>query len=326
MSDEMKVIPLSQIRENPAALRKVDKERPEYLELVESIKQRGVIQAITVRQMRDSTTNEDYYSLVDGLHRFTGSVDAGKNEIPARIITGDEAEALSAQIITNSVKIETRPVEYSKALQRLMAINPTMTRDELALKVNKSPSWLANMLGLSKLHPEIQKLVDDATIKVNNAFILCKLPAEEQLNYITEAQTKSLEELAGIVTNRSKELRTAARQGRDADNKFVPVAHLRKNSEIKSELDTAEAGNTLLAQAGNISAAEAFKLAIQWALHLDPISLKVAEDAHNAKVAQQKQEREERDKKRALEKQAKAEKAAAEAKEAAAKLGASVNG
>ena len=74
---EMLVVPLLLIRENPVALRGVDKTLEKYLGLVDSIKEQGVIKPIALQKKTDEETGEQYYILIDGLQRFSAAGDAG---------------------------------------------------------------------------------------------------------------------------------------------------------------------------------------------------------------------------------------------------------
>src|SRR3954469_21290947 len=96
-------IPLSRIRENPVALRPVDKTSEEYKGLVDSVRRNGILNPISVREVPNPDPNdkEPLYSVVDGLHRFTAAGDAGLESIPAQIVTKTDADVLEAQIVAN---------------------------------------------------------------------------------------------------------------------------------------------------------------------------------------------------------------------------------
>jgi ParB family chromosome partitioning protein len=91
-------VPLAKIRENPVALRQVNRGTESYLELVDSIKQEGVLNPIVVRPMVDPETDEEFFGLIDGLHRYTAAQDAGLDTIPAHIKSMEDAQVLVAQI------------------------------------------------------------------------------------------------------------------------------------------------------------------------------------------------------------------------------------
>ena len=266
-------IPLSKIRENPSALRAVNRTGESYLELVESIRKEGVLNPILVREVRDPDSNEMVYGLVDGLHRFSGAQDAGLETIPAKIVAMDDAKVLIAQIMTNVHKVETRPAEYSAQLNRILAWEPLLTLSELAARLGKSPTWVTETLRLVKLDDSIQELVNTGEINLSNAYALAKLPPEEQANFLDRAMTQSPQEFVPAVSARVKELRDAKRQGREAKPaEFQPVAHVRKIAELR-ELATDKTAAVKVANMLKVSDVDSFILGLQFAVHLDPISV-----------------------------------------------------
>lgn len=309
---QVQKIKLSDIRENPVALRTVNRESEEYLGLVESIRSKGFMGAITVRAQIDKESNQPYYELVDGLHRFNASKDAGLEEINADVVSLNEDQVLEAQIMTNIHKIETRPVEYSQQLKRILTRNPMMTESELAVKLGKSPTWIKERLGLTKItNSEITALINDGKIGLANAYALAKLPENEQHDFVERAMTMQPDEFVPAVNSRVKEIKEAKRQGTEAgETAFVPTAHLQKLGDIKALVDNRSAVAKLVT--GISDPVEAAMAAIKWALHLDADSVaaaKAKDEARKAEAAESKKKRE----------QAKLEKKAAEAKDAADK-------
>ncbi len=112
-------IKVATIRENPNALREVNRGTEKYLELVDSVRKRGVMNPILVRECKDPKTGEDFFGLIDGLHRFSAARDAGSETIPANITSMQDADTMLAQIMANVHRIETQPGEYSKQLVRI---------------------------------------------------------------------------------------------------------------------------------------------------------------------------------------------------------------
>lgn len=314
-NDVVKTVALSSIRENPVALRGVDRESESFLGLRDSIAEVGLLCPISVREKSEVVegVKVDFYEVVDGLHRYTASVEAGLQDIPVIVKDLNEIQVLEAQLMANVHKIETTPVAYTKQLNRIFSLNPTMTISEMAARVAKSPSWLTQRLGLLKLNEEIQKLVDDGKITVANAVAMSGLPQEEQVNYIDNAMVMTTDEFTPIVKGRSKEIRDAARTGRAAEPaKFEPTAHPRKVGELKEELSKSSVGKELCRQAKAKTAEDGFALGVAWALCLDPISVAEQEASYNEK----RQMVEDAKKRRAAER---AKKRAEEAAEAAAK-------
>jgi ParB/RepB/Spo0J family partition protein len=245
--------------------------------LVASMQQKGFMGAITVRQQKDAETEEAFYELVDGLHRFCAAKDAGISEINVDIVSLDDDLVLEAQIMANIHKVETRPAEYTQQLKRILARNPLMTEAELASKLGKSTTWISSRLSLTKIdNEEIVTLINEGKIGLANAYALAKLPVEEQATFVDRAMTQPPDEFVPAVNARVKEIREAKRKGADASSaEFIPVAHMRKMKDVKLEMETPEIGPALLKSTGTKKADDAFALAIKWMLHLDQESVKV---------------------------------------------------
>ena len=317
---EVRTIALANIRENPVALRAVNRQDEGYLGLVESIKSKGFLGAITGRAKVDPETKAEFFELVDGLHRFCAAKDAGLTEINMDVVDLTDTQTWEAQIMTNIHKIETRPVEYSKGLLRLLAANPLMTETELAGSLGKSPQWIRERLGLVKIaNKDIADLVNEGKIKLANAYALAKLPPEEMADFVDRAMTLPPDEFCPAANARMKELREAKRKGTDAGAaEFQAVAFMQKMKDVKDELDKGEIAQSLCA--GLTTAQEGFAMAIKWMLHLDPRSTEV----QKAKDDARKQQRDAAAQKRLVEaadkKAKKAQIAAEEAEKAKAAL------
>lgn len=321
---ELKTIPLAQIRENPVALRTVDVQSESFQGLVDSIRTKGFFGAITVRPKKDKDTGEEHFELVDGLHRFAASKEAGLKNINVDIVSYDDDQVLEAQIMANIHKVETKPGQYSKQLRRILSRNPYMTEAELAERLAKSPAWIKDRLSLTKITNEkIIQLIDENKIPLSNAYALAKLPPEEMEAFVDRAMTMKPKEFTPEINARVKELRDADRKGDNAQGpEFSPVAHLQKLKDIKDELEKGAVAKVLCKDLKN--PVQGFKAAVEWVLHLDKESIKVAKaewEERQARKAEAKKKRDEERKKKAAEKAAEKAK---EAKEKAAELAAEV--
>jgi ParB family chromosome partitioning protein len=316
MTREVTNVRLEDIRENPVALRAVDRESEDYLGLCDSIRSIGVLNAISLRRKTEDVdgTEVTFYELCDGLHRYSAAKDAGLVEVPAIIVDLDDAAVQEAQVMANVHRIVTRPVEYTRQLNRIFAANPTMTVADLAGRLCKSSSWVSQRLGLLKLGDDVAKIVDDGKISVSNAVALAKLPQDEQSNFVDHAMTMGAEEFVPTIQKRVKEIRDAKKQGRAAEAPvFSPVAKLQKLGELKSELETPTIGPQLV-KTNKVKTAEAgFALCLAWVLHLDPASIEVQKAAAEAKAAALADAKKKRAADRAAKKAAEAQKEAAEA-------------
>ena len=293
----MKNIPLGMIRENPVALRPVDRGNEDYLNLVDSVKKRGVLLPIVVREYADPENKDKIlYGLIDGLQRYTASLDAGLKEIPARVVDMDAATIEETQIIANAQKIETKPVQYAQQIARLFERNPTLTIAEVASKLSKSIGWVHKMLGMVRnLNEEIKPLVDESKIKLANAHAISKLPKEEQPSWVDRAMTQDPGEFGAAVAARVKTIKESRRKGKEeAPAVFEPVPHSRTWKEIKDEFFNPAIGPSLVKTNGIQSPEAGFALAIAWCAHMDPLSKTHQVMEHEAREAKRKEEAEKR--------------------------------
>jgi ParB/RepB/Spo0J family partition protein len=301
--DDLKYINVIEIFEPEESLRKVDRNTEKYQGLVESIRSHGIMNPITVRELKNEE-GSTIYGLVDGLHRLSACKDVGMNDIPCHVIDVEEGKLIESQIIANVHKIETKPVEYSKAILTIIESNPLLSREELATSLAKTTSWLSERLGLLKLTDPVAKLVDSGDIKLSNAYVLAKLPPEEQPDFVDRALTMPPQQFTPTVNARIKEIRDAKRKGKDTpDEVFKPIAILRGRSEIIEELEQGPRFSNLCKGCNSIE--DAFKMALKWVLNLDPESAemqRVKDDERKAeRLRQQEKSKLERTRKRAEE-------------------------
>lgn len=317
---DLKVVKLSEIRENEVALRTVNRESESYLGLVESIRSKGFLGAISVREQTDDEGNT-FYELIDGLHRFNASKDAGRETINVDVVDLDKDQVLEAQIMANIHKVETKPIEYTRQLKRILTRNPLMTEAELASKLGKSTTWIAGRLSLNKLASEQAKqLVNEGKIGLSNAYALAKLPAEEQADWLDRAMTLAPDEFIPQTTDRIKKLREARRAGKDAaPAEFSPVPHLQKLKALKEENDEGKMGSALCAKHGLSTALDGFAMGVAWALHMDPDSVEVQKEKDTERRVQREEKKKKNAAARATKKAEKLSKELQEATTAAAK-------
>jgi ParB family chromosome partitioning protein len=131
-----------------------DIEEPEYVvrdyshidlsELKKSIHEYGIMTPLTVRE------KDGRYQILDGVARYIVAKELDTKKLPCRIISASDTEVLEAQIITSRKNIPVNPIEYAKALRRLLQYFPNVTLEELAKQLDKSPEWIEDYLSLLK--------------------------------------------------------------------------------------------------------------------------------------------------------------------------------
>ncbi|MBO5305363.1 MAG: ParB/RepB/Spo0J family partition protein, partial [Clostridia bacterium] len=140
-----------------------DKEAIELL--ADSIGKYGVLQPIIIRE---NLANPDTYEIIAGERRWRAAKLAGKTEIPAVIIDGDELKAAQVSIIENVQREDLNPVEEAMAYETLIE-RFGLKQDEVAAQVGKSRSAIANMLRLLDLPDEVLEMLRDGQISTGHA-------------------------------------------------------------------------------------------------------------------------------------------------------------
>lgn len=271
----IKKIPLSQIQNPEYALREAQVESPNFLELKDSIAKHGILLNLLVKEI-----GEDSYGLIDGLQRFTALKmlhPDGKVEVPCRVIEANEAQLAELQIIANGVRVETSPIQFTQQLRRILNSNPTLSKAQLAERLNMSVKWLEDRLNLDNLSDAAKSLVDEGKIRLTYAFTLSKLqPKSEQDEFLQQAITQSYAEFSGNIEARIKEIRTANRAGKTpGERQFVAVPQFRKLPELNEIVQSPQSTiiNELIAVEAPATLADAVKLGIRYALQLDTKSV-----------------------------------------------------
>lgn len=185
-SSGVSMIDIERIRPNPFQPRK-DFEQGPLEELAASIRMHGVVTPITVRKLFDG------YELVSGERRLRASKLAGLTEIPAYVITvSGDAQMLELAIIENVQREDLNPLEVAQGYQRLID-ECQLKQDEVAVKVGKDRSTVANMLRLLRLPVEAQTALRQKAISMGHARALLALSSEPaQMTVLREIKARDL--------------------------------------------------------------------------------------------------------------------------------------
>jgi ParB family chromosome partitioning protein len=168
--DVLAKIPVGNVSRNPYQPR-AHSDPEAFEELKKSILSNGLIQPITVR--RKSLT---HYELISGERRLKACSEIGMREIPAYIIKVDTEEAMLAlALIENIQREELNPIEIATAYKRLME-ECHLTQEQIADKVGKDRTTIANTIRLLKLPQEIQDSLIKEEITSGHARALINLP------------------------------------------------------------------------------------------------------------------------------------------------------
>lgn len=179
------LIPLEDIFRSPYQPRKVFNEE-ELIELSRSISAYGVIQPIIVRQF------EKKFQIVAGERRYRACKLLGLKAIPAIVQEMNDEKAAAISVIENLQRRELNFFEEAYAYSLLINFF-SMTQEELAFKVGKSQSAIANKLRILKLPEEVRDKIYPEIISERHARALLKLnTAEMQIEVLNQIYEKDL--------------------------------------------------------------------------------------------------------------------------------------
>ncbi len=166
------LLAVTSITANPRQARQIFDE--EALQaLADSIRRYGVVQPIVVRPLADKT-----YELIAGERRWRASQRAGLKEIPALIRTYEDTKATEISLIENIQRENLNVIEEAAAYKLLIDMN-NWKQDELAAKVGKSRSHVANIMRLLSLAPPVRKLIENGALTMGQARPLLQLKSPE---------------------------------------------------------------------------------------------------------------------------------------------------
>ena len=150
-------------------------------ELANSIKVHGVIQPIVVNKQSDGK-----YLIIAGERRYRASKLAGLDKIPAIVKNYTEKQIKEISIIENLQREDLNPIESARAIKQLME-EYNLTQEDVAERIGKSRSNIANLTRLLALYPDVIKLVEEG--KLSSGHARCLVVVENSTDQIRLANT-----------------------------------------------------------------------------------------------------------------------------------------
>ena len=142
-------------------------------ELAESIRKYGLIQPIVVRQIGSK------YEIISGERRFKASFLANKETIPAIVVTLTDRECEEIALLENIQRQDLTPIEEAVSFKRILDVG-YITQEQLAAKVGKSQSFIANKIRLLNLDDDVQDALLHGQISERHARSLLKIHDKTQ--------------------------------------------------------------------------------------------------------------------------------------------------
>lgn len=143
-------------------------------ELANSIRSQGIMQPIVVRRLA-----QDRYEIIAGERRWRASQLAGLESVPALIRDVADETAAAMALIENLQREDLNPMEEALAMQRLQQ-EFELTHAEIAKLVGKSRTTITNLLRLTGLREDVQKLLENGDIEMGHARAILGLDTDKQ--------------------------------------------------------------------------------------------------------------------------------------------------
>ena len=280
MNDELRWIPTDRLVDPPVVLRLVHRGSVAYMELRDSIADRGILNPILVRP---SGRFPGKYDVADGLYRATACRDTGRSPMPCLVKNLTDDDLLSIQIQANALRPETTPTDFARQIKRIMESRPGVTLAEISASIlHKSPKWVGETLGLLNLRKDFQPAVDRGEMPLMSAYELARVPYKFQPQFYDLARTMPVPEFRATVQAFLKQFQEGVRQGKlDAffTTEFKPVAHGRPWKEVIAEYEKPTCAALVLATEQCKTVTDAWRAALAWVLHLDRESVDLQRQA-----------------------------------------------
>ena len=243
-------IPIDEIQPNAYQPRKnFDDESLD--ELTNSIKTYGVLQPIVVRRRGRSG-----YEIIAGERRWRACIKAGLKEIPAIIKDAKDMDSAILALIENIQRENLNFIEEAEGYRQLIQ-ECGVTQEELAIKLGKSQSTIANKMRILKLPPEIIKIISQEKLSERHARSLLKLPDENlqmeilkriidenlSVRQTEELIEKTIEKINSIEKKeKSKSLKIAIKDVRIFVNSVRKLVRTMKESGVRAEYKEVDKG------------------------------------------------------------------------------------
>ena len=199
-SSTINEIPISQIEANPnQPRREFDSEALQ--ELATSIREIGIIQPITLRQIDDNR-----FQIIAGERRWRASQIAGLTAIPAYIRTISDESIMEMALVENIQREDLNAIEIARAYQHLLE-NDGMTQEKVSERVGKSRAAIANYLRLLRLPAQIQLSLQKKEIDMGHARALLSIDSPSlQIKLYKEIMknnysVRKVEEMVSLLKN-----------------------------------------------------------------------------------------------------------------------------
>ncbi len=156
-------------------------EEEQLEELIDSIREHGVIQPLIVREVRGKL------ELIAGERRWRAASELGLEEVPVRIVdVRDDRQVLEMALIENLQREDLNPIEEAQAYVRL-AKEFDMRQEDIAKRVGKNRTTVANAMRLLDLAAPVQGMLSDQRLTTGHAKVILGVKSKAEQKVLAEA-------------------------------------------------------------------------------------------------------------------------------------------
>ena len=188
-------LPIEKIQANKQNPRSVFSE-DELVDLANSIKEKGIVQPIIVREL----DNAESYEVIAGERRWRAAQIAQLDNVPAIIKNLSDVDALEIAIIENVQRSNLSPIDEATGYQRLIDIY-NYTQEDLAQVIGKSRSYIANILRLNNLPAKVKDYLSSGQLTIGHARALISAENAESLADFIVLKALSVRQTEELVKN-----------------------------------------------------------------------------------------------------------------------------
>ena len=193
-------------------------------ELADSIRENGLIEPIVVEKAEEG----DKFYIIAGERRTRASKFLGLKKVPVHITKLDKIKKLEVALIENIQRVDLNPIDEANAYYNLMQMGD-LTQDEVAKRVGKNRSTVANAVRLLKLPEDIQKALIDGQISSGHAraILSCENIADQRVLFGKIVGS-------GLTVRNAEEMAKEFNGGGRAVSKKVPKPLVDKDPDVAS--------------------------------------------------------------------------------------------
>lgn len=219
--DRVQRVPLGRVRPCPFQPRKDF--TPEALrELADSIREQGIVQPLIVRD------RGDHLELIAGERRWRAAQLLNLSEVPVILREADDRAVLELALIENLQRENLNPIEEAQGYSQLIS-QFQLTQEEVATKVGKSRTVVANALRILKLPSTLQGYIRDGRLSVGHAKVILGLVTEKQQQLAAERIIKD-----GLNVRQTEGLVAKLQERATASGKPASITPLTKDAHVAS--------------------------------------------------------------------------------------------